>query len=63
VAGHIATNIDRTALHDYFRDHQKHQWYLYDEIWIKQGLENLAKIGYEDNVSVMVAKIISKVYE
>ena len=60
VAGHIAREYDRSELHDYFH---KQGWILYDENWIKQGLDKLAKIGYEDNVSVIVAKLISRVYE
>ncbi len=57
VTGHIASEIDRVALHKYF---EEHCWLLIDENQIKEKLQNLSEIGHEDDVADIVAKIFSK---
>lgn len=34
-------------------------WLLFDNEWIKEKLKRVSKIGYEDNIAVIVSKIIS----
>jgi hypothetical protein len=58
VTGKIATKTDREKLHAYF---QRNEWILHDEIWVKQKLELLAKKGYENDISIQVAKLFLKV--
>jgi len=58
VTGKIATDRDRDQLHQYF---DEQGWILYDEYWVKRGLENLAKKGYENDVAIIVAKLFSRV--
>ena len=54
VTGKIATGPDREKLHGYFRSKG---WILYDEVWIKQKLEQLAVKGYENDIAIQVAKL------
>jgi hypothetical protein len=54
VAGKIATQKDRDLLHQFF---QEKGWLLYDEIWLKEKLENLALKRYENDVAIIVAKL------
>lgn len=55
-AGRIATNFDRNGLHEHFN---KNEWLLFDEVWIKEKLSLLAKIGYEDDIAIIVAKLFT----
>lgn len=58
VTGKIATSLDRERLHEYFNHHG---WLLYDEHWIKNGLERMSKSGYSDDVAVIVAKLFARI--
>jgi hypothetical protein len=58
VTGKIATGPDREKLHSFF---QRNDWILYDEIWVKKKLEQLAKKGYENDIAIQVAKLFLKV--
>jgi len=60
VTGHIATDKDRVALHQFFDDNG---WLLYDEYWVKERLEKLATKGYENDVAVIMAKLFSRIEE
>jgi len=54
VAGNIYP-LDRESLRDHF---QKQGWLLYDPEWIKDQLNNIAKIGYKNSLAVMMAKLL-----
>jgi len=57
VTGKIATDDDREKLHHHFA---RNEWILYDEQWVKEGLERLSKIGYEDDINTIVSKIYAR---
>jgi hypothetical protein len=43
------------------RSHFEEQgWFLRDEEWSKEKIENLAKMRYEDDIAVIVAKIFAR---
>jgi hypothetical protein len=54
VAGKIASNKDRAALHTYF---DGKGWLLFDETWLQKKLVSLAELGYENDTAIMVAKL------
>jgi hypothetical protein len=54
VAGKIASG-QQAALEDHFADHG---WTLHDRSWLRTGLAATAKVGYEDDVVTMVAKLL-----
>lgn len=54
VAGKVYSK-DRQKLHDYF---QEQGWLLYDPKWIKERLSHTSKIGYENSLAVMMAKLL-----
>ena len=51
--GHIKKK-HRHELQDHFR---QSGWDLYDEEWIRNGLKDLTKGGYENNIASVVAKL------
>ena len=53
--GKIATTKDRTRIHDHFTEMD---WLLFDEVWVRAGLIEVASSGYEDEVAAIVAKIL-----
>jgi len=55
VAGRIATEQDRLKLAKKFDDAR---WQLWDDTWIRGTLTEIANLGYEDDVSAVVAKIL-----
>ena len=57
VTGKIATDVDRYKLHYLFSEND---WILFDEFWVKQGLERLSEIGYEDDIATIVTKIYAR---
>lgn len=57
ITGKIATDNNRELLHQYF---SKNGWLLYDEYWVKNKIESLAKKGYENDVAIIVAKLFSR---
>ena len=58
VTGRIATDLDREKLHEHFAEHG---WILYDENWLKRGLEKLSANGYEDDIAIIVAKLFARI--
>jgi hypothetical protein len=54
--GKIASPLDRTNLRQHFA---KFGWLLLDDEWLYENLERLARLGYENDVGVMVAKLYS----
>jgi hypothetical protein len=58
VTGRIATKVDREKLHEHFVNNG---WILYDESWLKCGLEKLSVSGYEDDVAIIVAKLFARI--
>lgn len=57
VAGKVKSDKDRGLLVDYFKENG---WLFYDEKWLKSGLKNAAKSQYEDDVTMITAKIIQR---
>ena len=54
-AGKISTDEDRIKLREYF---DERGWLLWDDQWIKAHLEELAKTAYEDEPSIITAKML-----
>ncbi|HEY2415704.1 MAG TPA: hypothetical protein VGI40_25925 [Pirellulaceae bacterium] len=54
-AGRIATAKDRDALRTHFSERG---WILWDEEWIAERLATVAKGGYENDVTAVVAKLL-----
>ncbi len=57
VAGKVKTSKDRESLKDYF---DTKGWLFKDESWLKSGLKKSAAMQYEDDVAMIVAKIIQR---
>jgi hypothetical protein len=57
VAGKIATARDRTEVRAYF---ESQGWHLFDDHWLHAELLKLAKLGYENDLATMVAKIFAR---
>ena len=57
VAGKIASETDRERLREYFTEKI---WILYDDGWIKSKLADLTNLGYEDDESIIVAKLFQR---
>lgn len=53
--GRIASNKDRIGLHEHFA---RRGWELLDEFWIKERLNRMADLGYENQVSAVVSKLL-----
>ncbi len=53
--GRIASEIDRSGLRAHFA---AKQWELWDEPWLRERLRTMAKRGYENQVSAVVAKLL-----
>lgn len=56
--GKIATNTDREGIKSLFISKG---WILYDEYWVKEGLDHFANRDYENDEAVITAKIYSRV--
>lgn len=54
-AGKIATQKDRALLADHF---ENEGWWLWDEDWIRSHLEEMSQSGYQDEPSVITAKLL-----
>ena len=54
-AGKIASQNDRQLLHDHFK---KQGWILWDDNWIRKKLQQMSYLGYEDEPSTIVAKLL-----
>lgn len=54
-AGKIKSEDDRKRLQDWF-DHQ--DWVLFDDRWLRDGLTNAAREGYENDVASIVSKLL-----
>ncbi len=53
--GRIASEVDRAGLKAHFA---AKQWELWDEPWLRERLATMAKRGYENQVSAVVAKLL-----
>jgi hypothetical protein len=56
VTGKIYSESNREKLRQLFNEQG---WLLFDDLWVKDRLSRIAKIGYEDNMAVIVAKLFS----
>ena len=50
-------NEDRAAIRAHF---ERQGWEIWDESWLRKRLEHMARQGYEDQVSAVVAKLFSR---
>jgi hypothetical protein len=57
VCGKITSEADRKGLRKLFAPKR---WELWDESWLCERLKEMAKGGYEDQVSAVVAKLLVK---
>jgi len=46
---------DRAWLHEHFR---KQGWELWDEAWLRKQLQRMSEMGYENQVSAVVSKLL-----
>jgi hypothetical protein len=53
--GRIASEADRKGLRKLFAPKR---WDLWDESWLRERLRHMAKRGYENQVSAVVAKLL-----
>jgi hypothetical protein len=53
--GRIASNTDREQLAQHFA---KNGWDLWDETWLRERLKQMSELGYENQVSAVVAKLL-----
>ena len=53
--GRIASNKDREGLHKHFA---AKNWQLWDEKWLQERLQRMSEMGYENQVSAVVAKLL-----
>lgn len=53
--GHIASKDNRSKLRKHFEDRK---WELWDEEWLRENLDKMAKSPYENQVSHVVAKLL-----
>jgi len=60
VAGKIVNKNERENLLNHF---EKNGWLLHDEFWVKKGLLELAKTGYDNDVAVLTAKLFVRIGE
>jgi len=56
-AGNIATSRDRDLLKAHF---ERQGWDLLEEVWIRSRLEQTARSAYEDEVPLIVTKLLMK---
>ncbi len=56
-AGKIKNSRDRDSLRTFF---SRRQWELLDEEWIGDRVRKIADAGYEDDVAIIVAKILER---
>ena len=56
VAGRVYPK-SRVALKQHF---DERGWLLFDDTWIKDKLRDLAKLGYENDVAIIVAKLFER---
>lgn len=53
--GKIRNDADRAAIRTHFK---AQGWDLWDEAWLRDRLQKMAKSGYENQVSAVVAKLL-----
>lgn len=56
-SGKIRNESDREAIRAHFA---KNDWDLWDEDWLRERLKRMARQGYENQVSAVVAKLIPR---
>jgi hypothetical protein len=54
-AGKVRNDSDRKSIRAHF---VKQGWELWDEPWLRERLQTMAKQGYENQVSAVVAKLL-----
>lgn len=54
-AGKFVSAQDRTQLHAHF---EQRGWHLFDDEWIRKGLTDVANCGYENDIAIVVSKIL-----
>jgi len=54
-AGKVRNDHDRAAIHTRF---EAEGWELWDEFWLREHLKRMARRGYENQVSAVVAKLL-----
>jgi hypothetical protein len=57
VCGRIAGDADREGMHEHFA---AQGWQLWDERWLRKQLKRMSELGYENQVSPVVAKLLLK---
>ncbi len=55
--GKIKNASDREGLRGIF---SKRKWVLMDDEWIVERVREIAKAGYEDDVAIIVAKLLER---
>jgi hypothetical protein len=55
--GKIRNESDREAIRTHF---ERNEWDLWDEPWLRERLRRMARQGYENQVSAVVAKLIQR---
>jgi len=53
--GRISSEADRTSLRQHFA---ARGWELWDEAWLRERLQRMSELGYENQVSAVVAKLL-----
>jgi hypothetical protein len=56
--GKFASAADREKTKELF---DKNGWKLFDDQWIVQNLEQFAELGYENDVAIVVAKLLLRI--
>ena len=56
-AGNVSTQKDRDEINEHF---EKMGWGFYSDSWVKSELINLSKAGYENEVSIVTTKILTR---
>jgi hypothetical protein len=57
VVGHVKNDKSRQQIHEQF---QQEGWHFYDENWIQEEFRKLAELGYENDVAIIVAKLLGR---
>jgi hypothetical protein len=55
--GKVAHDNDRQKIKEYF---QKNNWLFFDDKWVADKLREVSKLGYENDVAIVVTKILER---
>ena len=61
--GLVAANIYGLSEQDLRTHFNQKGWLLFDPRWIKKQLQSLSKLGYENDVAIIVAKLFERTIE